>query len=132
MGWQLWMCFGISLGLAANCVIKDAPRIAWWLQLTSCFIPALPRTITPRRSARSAACVSTHSSLRDLYYSHVLYEIEKKQGGGKGYFSRLADIFRVPRIRRSMLVASTVMIAQQMCGIKLKTWLSWFLRRYIA
>jgi MFS family permease len=56
---------------------------------------------------------------RDLYYSHVLYEIEKTQGGGKSYVSRLADIFRVPRIRRGTLAASTVMIAQQMCGINI-------------
>jgi MFS family permease len=42
MGWQLWTCFGIFLGFAANCVVKDVPRIAWRLQLASCFIPALP------------------------------------------------------------------------------------------
>lgn len=42
MGWQLWVCFGIFLGFAANVVVKDVPRIAWRLQLGSAFIPAFP------------------------------------------------------------------------------------------
>jgi MFS family permease len=42
MGWQLWVCFGIFLGFAANCVVKDVGQIAWRLQLASAFIPALP------------------------------------------------------------------------------------------
>lgn len=54
---------------------------------------------------------------RDMYYSHVLYEVEKAEAGGTTYFSRLIDCFRVPRIRRANIAASTVMIAQQMCGI---------------
>ncbi|BEI86646.1 hypothetical protein CcaverHIS002_0609330 [Cutaneotrichosporon cavernicola] len=137
MGWQLWTCFGIFLGFAANCVVKDVPRIAWRLQLASCFIPALPLIFliflvpeSPRwlmkkndypKAFRSFCRLRLDPLIaaRDLYYSHVLYEVEKKQGGGKSYFSRLADIFRVPRIRRSTLAASTVMIAQQMCGINI-------------
>lgn len=54
---------------------------------------------------------------RDLYYSYVLYEEERAQARGASYFSRLADCFRIPRIRRANLAASTVMLAQQMCGI---------------
>jgi len=54
---------------------------------------------------------------RDFYYSCVIYEEEKKVAGGSGYFSRLWDCFAVPRIRRANYGASTVMIAQQMCGI---------------
>jgi len=54
---------------------------------------------------------------RDYYYSYVIYVEELKVAGGSGYFSRLADCFRVPRIRRANYGASTVMIAQQMCGI---------------
>jgi hypothetical protein len=33
------------------------------------------------------------------------------------YFTRMRDIFAIPRIRRANYGASTVMIAQQMCGI---------------
>lgn len=54
---------------------------------------------------------------RDYYYSYVIYMEELKVASGSGYFRRLADCFTVPRIRRANYGASTVMIAQQMCGI---------------
>ena len=54
---------------------------------------------------------------RDYYYSYIIYQEEIKVAGGLGYFSRLRDCFTVPRIRRANYGASTVMIAQQMCGI---------------
>jgi hypothetical protein len=56
-------------------------------------------------------------SARDFYYSYVIYQEELKEARGAGYFDRLFDCFRVPRIRRANYGASTVMIAQQMCGI---------------
>jgi len=56
---------------------------------------------------------------RDYYYSYVLYEEELKLAGGLNYFTRLWDCFRVPRIRRANYGASTVMLAQQMCGINI-------------
>lgn len=54
---------------------------------------------------------------RDYYYSYIIYEEEQLQARGAGYFRRLADCFTIPRIRRSNYGASTVMLAQQMCGI---------------
>lgn len=54
---------------------------------------------------------------RDYYYSHVIYQEELHLAKGSSYFSRLWDCFKVPRIRRANYGASTVMIAQQMCGI---------------
>ena len=57
---------------------------------------------------------------RDFYYSWVIYEEELKVARGAGYFARLWDCFAVPRIRRANYGASTVMIAQQMCGINSK------------
>ena len=54
---------------------------------------------------------------RDYYYSYIIYEEELKVAGGLGYFARMRDCFTVPRIRRANYGASTVMIAQQMCGI---------------
>jgi hypothetical protein len=56
-------------------------------------------------------------SARDFYYSYVIYQEELRESAGSTYFSRLADCFTVPRIRRANYGASTVMIAQQMCGI---------------
>jgi len=54
---------------------------------------------------------------RDYYYSYVIYEEELREAKGSGYFQRLWDCFAIPRIRRANYGASTVMIAQQMCGI---------------
>lgn len=56
---------------------------------------------------------------RDYYYSYVIYTEELKMAQGAGYFRRLADCFTVPRIRRANYGASTVMLAQQMCGINI-------------
>ncbi len=54
---------------------------------------------------------------RDYYYSYVIYHEELRENAGAGYFARLSDCFTVPRIRRANYGASTVMLAQQMCGI---------------
>lgn len=58
---------------------------------------------------------------RDFYYSCVIYEVEVRESHGSGYFTRLWDCFAVPRIRRANYGASTVMLAQQMCGINSKS-----------
>lgn len=58
---------------------------------------------------------------RDYYYSYVIYQEELKEARGAGYFDRLWDCFAVPRIRRANYGASTVMLAQQMCGINSKS-----------
>jgi hypothetical protein len=54
---------------------------------------------------------------RDFYYSYVLYNEELALSRNSTYFTRMRDIFAIPRIRRANYGASTVMIAQQMCGI---------------
>lgn len=53
---------------------------------------------------------------RDYYYSHVIYEEELALSPNSTYFSRMRDCFTIPRIRRANYGASTVMLAQQMCG----------------
>lgn len=58
---------------------------------------------------------------RDYYYSYIIYREEVKLAGGANYFTRMRDCFTVPRIRRANYGASTVMIAQQMCGINSKS-----------
>lgn len=71
---------------------------------------------------RSMCRLRAHNIIaaRDYYYSYVIYQEELKVARGAGYFARLWDCFAVPRIRRSNYGASTVMIAQQMCGINSK------------
>ncbi|KAK2628381.1 hypothetical protein QTJ16_001484 [Diplocarpon rosae] len=135
MFWQVWVVAGIFLGFAANVIVKDTGRIAWRLQLGSAFIPSLilmvgiffcpesPRWLMKHgkiaQGFKSMAALRAHPIIgaRDYYYSYVIYLEEQKVAAGAGYFGRLADCFRVPRIRRANYGASTVMIAQQMCGI---------------
>lgn len=87
------------------------------------FTPESPRWLMKHgkydKAFRSFLKLRAHPiiSARDYYYSYVMYEEEKAIAGGSNYFSRMKDIFVVPRIRRANYGASTVMLAQQMCGI---------------
>ncbi|KAF2867091.1 sugar transporter-like protein [Massariosphaeria phaeospora] len=137
MFWQLWVVIGIFLGFCANVIVKDVPRIAWRLQLGSAFIPSLILMIgiffcpeSPRWLMKHGKIAQGFVSMdklransiiaaRDYYYSYVIYKEELKVASGSTYFTRLADCFTVPRIRRANYGASTVMIAQQMCGINI-------------
>ncbi|CAI7663973.1 unnamed protein product [Penicillium discolor] len=137
MFWQLWVVAGIFLGFAANVIVKDIKDIAWRLQLGSAFIPSFilgigiffcpesPRWLMKHNrhaeGFQSMMRLRAHPIIaaRDFYYSYVIYEEELKEARGAGYFSRLWDCFAVPRIRRANYGASTVMIAQQMCGINI-------------
>lgn len=129
---------GIFLGFCANVIVKDTGDISWRLQLGSAFIPSFVLGIgiffcpeSPRwlmkhgqyaKGFRSMVRLRSHPIIaaRDFYYSNVIYAEELKLARGAGYFARLWDCFAVPRIRRANYGASTVMIAQQMCGINSK------------
>ncbi|KAJ9213683.1 hypothetical protein DTO166G4_4765 [Paecilomyces variotii] len=137
MFWQLWVVVGIFLGFCANVIVKDTGRISWRLQLGSAFIPSFilgvgiffcpesPRWLMKHgkhaQGFQSMLRLRAHPIIaaRDFYYSFVIYEEEVREARGAGYFSRLWDCFTVPRIRRANYGASTVMIAQQMCGINI-------------
>lgn len=51
---------------------------------------------------------------RDLYYIHCQLQIEASIVGKTNYFSRFAQLFTIPRVRRATLASFVVMIAQQM------------------
>ncbi|KAM0419063.1 hypothetical protein ACHAPT_012002 [Fusarium lateritium] len=137
MFWQLWVTVGIFLGFCANVILKDVGKIAWRLELGSAFIPAFVLAVgiyfcpeSPRwlmKHGRHAEAWKSMCKLRahpvigtrDYYYSYVIYQEELKEARGAGYFDRLWDCFAVPRIRRANYGASTVMLAQQMCGINI-------------
>lgn len=127
---------GIFLGLLANIAVLGVENnLQWRLQLGSAFIPSLLLAIgiffcpeSPRwlmkhgkqAEAFDAMCrLRAHNiiAVRDYYYSWIIYEEEVRMAAGSTYFTRLWDCFAVPRIRRANYGASTVMIAQQMCGI---------------
>ncbi|KAK6436347.1 hypothetical protein LTR95_007455, partial [Oleoguttula sp. CCFEE 5521] len=137
MFWQLWVVAGIFLGFAANVIVKDTGAISWRLQLGSAFIPSFVLMLgiwfcpeSPRwlmKNNKNAQGFKSMNTLRahpiigarDYYYSYVLYQEELAIARGDSYFSRMRDIFTVPRIRRANYGASTVMLAQQMCGINI-------------
>ncbi|KAH7110869.1 MFS transporter [Dendryphion nanum] len=137
MFWQLWVVAGIFLGFCANVIVKDTGAIAWRLQLGSAFIPSFILGIgiffcpeSPRWLMKHGKIAQGFKSMdrlrahpiiaaRDYYYSYVIYHEELKIAAGSTYFTRLRDCFTVPRIRRANYGASTVMIAQQMCGINI-------------
>ncbi|PSK42044.1 hypothetical protein B9Z65_3958 [Elsinoe australis] len=137
MFWQLWVVAGIFLGFCANVIVKDTGRIAWRLQLGSAFIPSFILGIgiffcpeSPRWLMKNGRLSEAFTSMRrlrahpiigarDFYYSYVIYKEELKAAEGSNYFTRLWDCFAIPRIRRANYGASTVMLAQQMCGINI-------------
>ncbi|KAF1929852.1 putative facilitated glucose transporter [Didymella exigua CBS 183.55] len=137
MFWQLWVVIGIFLGFCANVIVKDTGDIAWRLQLGSAFIPSFilgvgiffcpesPRWLMKHgkmaKGFQSMDKLRAHKIIaaRDYYYSNVIYAEELRVAGDSNYFSRLRDCFTIPRIRRSNYGASTVMLAQQMCGINI-------------
>ena len=128
---------GIFLGFAANVIVRNTGPISWRLQLGSAFIPSFillcgiwfcpesPRWLMKKGryydAFKSMQKIRSHPIIgaRDFYYSYILYVEEQKLARGAGYFQRLRDCFTVPRIRRANYGASTVMIAQQMCGINI-------------
>ena len=133
---KLTCSLGIFLGLLANIAVLGVDNdLEWRLQLGSAFIPSFLLAIgiffcpeSPRwlmkngkqaEAFKAMSRLRAHSiiAVRDYYYSWIIYEEEVRQAAGSNYFSRLWDCFAVPRIRRANYGASTVMIAQQMCGI---------------
>ena len=150
MFWQLWVVAGIFLGFCANVIVKDTGRIAWRLQLGSAFIPSFilgvgiyfcpesPRWLMKHgryaQGFKSMQILRAHPIIaaRDYYYSYVIYVEELKIAGGSTYFSRMRDCFTVPRIRRANYGASTVMLAQQMCGINSKSMKTTMSARHFA
>ena len=139
----LMVTTGIFLGFCANVIVKDTGDISWRLQLGSAFIPSFilgagiyfcpesPRWLMKHGKLaagyRSMSRLRAHPIIaaRDYYYSWIIYEEELKEARGAGYFARMWDCFAVPRIRRANYGASTVMIAQQMCGINSKSLFVW-------
>ncbi|KAF8995193.1 hypothetical protein BDQ17DRAFT_1250975 [Cyathus striatus] len=137
MSWQLWTAFGIFLGFCANLALYQVGTIAWRLQIASAFLPAVPLTIgiyfcpeSPRwymkkgryLDAFKSFCRLRNSELqaaRDMYYVHCQLVEEFAVIKGSSYFSRLTELFTIPRIRRATLASWVVMIAQQMCGINI-------------
>ena len=72
--------------------------------------------------AWKSLCRLRHNEIqaaRDMYYVHVQLELERHVVKADSYWRRFGELFKVPRVKRATLAASTVMLAQQMCGINI-------------
>ena len=57
---------------------------------------------------------------RDIYYIHSQLELEAEILGTNTYKTRFIELFTIPRLRRATVAATTVMLAQQMCGVNVR------------
>lgn len=131
-----------NTSVCANAAVKDTGKIAWRLQLGSAMIPAVPLTLgvmfcpeSPRWYMKKGLMAKAWYSMRklrrsdlqaarDLYYAYAQFSEEQKIVQGRTYISRLVELFTIPRCRRATLAGSVVMIAQQMCGINIMSFVS--------
>jgi hypothetical protein len=132
----MWTAFGIFLGFCANLAVFQVGAIAWRLQIGSAFIPAVPLTLfiyfcpeSPRWLMKKNRYTKAYSSLlklrhhpiqaaRDLYYIHCQLQVEASIIGKSNYLTRFGELFTIPRVRRATLASFVVMIAQQMCTLR--------------
>ncbi len=118
---ELWVAFGIFLGVCANLIVGKTGDIAWRLQIGSAFIPAIPLIFliflcpeSPRWLMKKRRYKDAFASLvrlrndplqaaRDIYYIHSQLEIEAEVIAGRNYATRFIELFTVPRLRRYVL-----------------------------
>ncbi|EGG06494.1 uncharacterized protein MELLADRAFT_86594 [Melampsora larici-populina 98AG31] len=133
MQWQMWTAFGIALGDIVSVIFIDVkPTVAWRLMLGSTVVapifvcamiyyaPESPRWYMGKgrvseayKSMRRLRFCDLQAS-RDLFYIAKLLEIEEETIQGRNL---VADMWRVPRVRRAAYASGLVMFMQQFCGV---------------
>ncbi|KAH9814218.1 hypothetical protein DFH28DRAFT_895265 [Melampsora americana] len=133
MQWQMWTAFGIALGDIVSVIFIDVkPHIAWRLMLGSTVVapifvcamiyyaPESPRWYMGKgrvseayTSMRRLRFCDLQAS-RDLFYIAKLLEIEDETIQGRNL---VADMWKVPRVRRAAYASGLVMFMQQFCGV---------------
>jgi MFS family permease len=137
MQWQMWTAFGIMVGFATDLIfynVADTPAITglnWRLMMGSAMFPAVIVCFfvylcpeSPRWYMSKGRHQQAYNSMqklryikvqaaRDLFYMHVLLEIEKNtREPGQ---NKVKEIFTVPRNRRAMVASEITMFMQQVC-----------------
>lgn len=136
MQWQVWTAFGIMLGNIMGVAFYSLPDdIAWRFMLGSSCVPPLfvlaqvyfcpesPRWLLQNHKANKAY----HSfrrirnteleACRDLFYTYVGVELERKVNKGKNFFTLFWELFSVPRNARATMASWIIMFGQQFCGV---------------
>lgn len=136
MQWQVWTAFGIMLGNIIGVAFGGLPHdISWRLMLGSTvvlpvivccqvyFCPESPRWLIQKdkiskayRSFRRIRNTDLQAG-RDLYYTYVGVQIEKKINANKNLFVQFWELFSIPRNRRATLATWIIMFGQQFCGV---------------
>lgn len=135
-GRQVWTAFGIMIGNIMGVAFYSlGPDVGWRVMLGSSFVPPLfvmtqvffcpesPRWLIQnhkvQRAYRSFRRIRNTEleACRDLFYTHVGVEIERRVNKGKNFFTKLAELFSVPRNRRATMATWMIMFGQQFCGV---------------
>lgn len=54
---------------------------------------------------------------RDLFYTYVGVELERRVNKGKNFFTQLWELFSIPRNARATMASWIIMFGQQFCGV---------------
>ncbi|KAL2817522.1 hypothetical protein BDW59DRAFT_132559 [Aspergillus cavernicola] len=136
MQWQCWTAFGIMLGNIIGVAFSGVEEdLSWRLMLGSTvvlpifvciqvyFCPESPRWLIEHNNVPGAfnsfrtLRPTDLQAARDLYYTYVGVEIERKINRGKNFFTMFLELFTIPRNRRATLATWIVMFLQQFCGV---------------
>ncbi|KAI7341120.1 putative MFS myo-inositol transporter [Hortaea werneckii] len=136
MQWQVWTAFGIMLGNIMGVAFYSLPEdVAWRYMLASSFVPPVfvmlqvyfcpesPRWLLPNnkvdKAYRSFRRIrnSELEACRDLFYTYVGVELERKVNKGKNFFTMFWELFSVPRNARATMASWIIMFGQQFCGV---------------
>lgn len=149
MQWQVWTAFGIMLGNIMGVAFFSLPDdVAWRYMLGSSFVPPLfvmvlvyfcpesPRWLLQNgkvdKAYRSFRRIrsSELEACRDLFYTYVGVELERKVNKGKNFFTLLYELFSIPRNARATMASWIIMFGQQFCGVNVIAYVSVFTLNY--
>ena len=138
VSWQMWVAFGIFLGFVANVAVYNHGSSTWRLQLAAPFIPVVPLLFMIRFCPESPAWYIKRGrydlayrsltqlrnteiqAAKELYHSYLQQQARSESHvQASSYFSRLIELFSVPRIRHATIASYTVVLSQQLCGINI-------------
>ncbi|KAI1775391.1 hypothetical protein F4818DRAFT_441488 [Hypoxylon cercidicola] len=139
---QLWVAFGIMIGMVFNLAFYRIGALAWRFQLAAAFAPAIPVVLlvwwcpeSPRwlmkkgryQQAFRSFCHLRNTEMqaaRELYYAHRQVMEERSAFAGTTLGRRIWDLVSVPRLRRATLASAWIVISQQFSGINVMAFYS--------
>ena len=109
LSWRLMLGSTFVLPVIVMCQVYFCPESPRWLIQND----KLPKAFRSFQRIRNTDLQAG----RDLYYTYVGVQIEKKVNKGKNLFVQFWELFSVPRNRRAALAVWIVMFGQQFCGV---------------